>query len=136
MIKLIVGIKGTGKTKQLIDLANKAIETTKGAVICVEKGNKLMHEIKYQGRLVDVDEYAVTDAHMLYGFVCGMIASNSDITDLFIDSALKICADDMAEFIKFVKHAGALAEKSGVNIVITSSIPVEELPTELEGYTK
>ena len=46
MIKLIVGIKGTGKTKQLIDLANKAIETTKGAVICVEKGNKLMHEIK------------------------------------------------------------------------------------------
>lgn len=136
MIKLIVGIKGTGKTKQLIDLANSAIESTKGSVICVEKGNKLIHEIKYQGRLVDVDEYSVVDAHMLYGFVCGMIASNSDITDLFIDSALKICADDISEFVKFVKHVDTLSEKSGVNIVITASIPVEQLPAELTEYTK
>ena len=56
MVRVIMDDTGSGKTKQLIDLANKAIETTKGAVICVEKGNKLMHEIKYQGRLVDVDE--------------------------------------------------------------------------------
>ena len=80
MIKLIVGIKGTGKTKQLIDLANKAIETTKGAVICVEKGNKLMHEIKYQGRLVDVDEYSIIDApppSALYS--CTTVISSSRI---------------------------------------------------------
>ena len=62
MIKLIVGIKGTGKTKQLIDMANAAVTATKGCVICVEKGNKLIHEIKYQARLVDVDEYAIDDA--------------------------------------------------------------------------
>ena len=134
MIKLIVGIKGTGKTKQLIDLANKAIETTKGAVICVEKGNKLMHEIKYQGRLVDVDEYAVTDAHMLYGFVCGMIASNSDITDLFIDSALKICGNDVAAFTEFVEAVNALATKIGFNCVMTSSIALEDVPESLNQY--
>ena len=102
MIKLIVGIKGTGKTKQLIDMANAAVTATKGCVICAEKGNKLIHEIKYQARLVDVDEYAIDDARSLYGFVSGMFASNHDVTDLFIDSALKICNNDINEFIRCV----------------------------------
>ncbi len=136
MIKLIVGIKGTGKTKQLIDMANAAVTATKGCVICVEKGNKLIHEIKYQARLVDVDEYAIDDARSLYGFVSGMFASNHDVTDLFIDSALKICNNDINEFIEFIKKLDKFTAEHQMNIVVTSSIPVEELPAELEKYTK
>ena len=132
MIKLIVGIKGTGKTKQLIDMANAAVTATKGCVICVEKGNKLIHEIKYQARLVDVDEYAIDDARSLYGFVSGMFASNHDVTDLFIDSAL----NDINEFIEFIKKLDKFTAEHQMNIVVTSSIPIEELPAELEKYTK
>ena len=136
MIKLIVGIKGTGKTKQLIDMANSAVETTTGCVIFVEKGNKLMHEIKHQARLVDTEEYSIGDAHSLYGFVAGMFASNHDVTDLFIDSALKICQNDMDEFVKFIKHLDKFTADHQMNVVITSSIPVEELPAELAVFAK
>mgnify|MGYP002559555683 CR=1 FL=1 len=136
MIKLIVGIKGTGKTKQLISMVNEAVETTSGCVICVEKGNKLIHEIKHQVRLVDADEYVIDDAHTLYGFVSGMFASNHDVTDLFIDSALKICDNNIDEFIRFMDKLDNFTVKHQINIVVTSSIPVEELPAQLERFTK
>lgn len=136
MIRLIVGIKGTGKTKQLISMVNEAAETTSGCVICVEKGNKLIHEIKHQVRLVDADEYVIDDAHTLYGFVSGMAASNHDVTDLFIDSALKICNNNMDEFIRFIDKLDKFTAEHPINIVITSSIPVEELPEQLSCFVK
>lgn len=136
MIRLIVGIKGTGKTKQLISMVNESVETTSGCVICVEKGNKLMHEIKHQVRLVDADEYLIGDAHTLYGFVSGMFASNHDVTDLFIDSALKICDNNIEEFVKFMDKLDNFAANHHINIVVTSSIPVEELPDQLVRFTK
>ena len=125
-MKLIIGVKGTGKTKALIDMANSALDTSKGSVICIEKGDKLRFDIKYQVRLIDSDEYHVTDADALYGFVAGILASDHDVTDLFIDSALKICKNDIAAFDEFLVDLDALAKKIGVNIVMTSSIPVED----------
>ena len=85
MIKLIIGVKGTGKTKTLINLVNTAIENSKGDVVCIEKGVKLRYDVKYQARLIDTEEFFVTDAQSLYGFVAGIFASNHDVTDLFID---------------------------------------------------
>ncbi len=134
MIKLIVGLKGTGKTKTLIDMANQAIATTKGSVICLEKGDKLKFDVKYQIRLIDTDEYSVCDAHALYGFAAGILASNHDITDLFIDSALKICGDDVDAFEKMMAGIDALCSKADVNAVITSSIEAEKLPESLKKY--
>ena len=97
MIKLIVGLKGSGKTKTLIEKVNAATEASKGSVICLEKGDKLRYDIKYQARLIDVEEYNIDNAHGLRCFVAGLHASNSDITHIFIDSALKICKDDAAD---------------------------------------
>lgn len=134
MIKLIVGLKGTGKTKTLIDMANAAIEKSNGSVICLEKGDKLKFDVKYQIRLIDTDEYAVADAQALYGFAAGILASNHDITDLFIDSALKICADDVDAFEKLIIAVDALCEKAGVNAVITSSIEAEKVPAAIQKY--
>ena len=102
MLKLIVGVKGTGKTKTLINLANTALDSVSGCVVVIEKGSKLTHEIKNKARLVNTEEYGINDAHMLYGFVSGTYASNYDVANIFIFSSLKICGDDMAEFIKFV----------------------------------
>ncbi len=134
MIKLIVGLKGTGKTKTLIEMANAALEKTNGSVICLEKGDKLKFDVKYQIRLIDTDAYAVTAAHSLYGFAAGILASNHDITDLFIDSALKICGDDVDAFEKLILGIDKLCEKAEVNAVITSSIETEKLPASLAKY--
>ena len=126
MLKLIIGVKGTGKTKTLINMVNAAVENSHGAVVCIEKGVKLRYDIKYQARLINTEEYYVSDAESLYGFLAGIFASNHDVTDLFIDSALKICKNDIAEFDTFVADLAKLLEKVDVNVVITSSIPVEE----------
>ena len=126
MVNLIIGVKGTGKTKTLIEMVNTAQNDTKGCVVCIEKGNKLRYDINSQVRLIDTVEYLVTDAQSLYGFVAGILASNYDVTDIFIDSCLKICNEDIAAFEKFLLQVEALALKSGVRIVITSSLPVEE----------
>ena len=134
MVKLIVGLKGTGKTKMLIEMVNKAIDTSKGSVICLEKGDKLRFDIKYQARLIDVVEYGIADAHALQGFVAGLHASNSDITHIFIDSALKICGDDVASFEEFVPVLEALGAKWNIEIVMTSSIAEADLPESLKKY--
>ena len=134
MLKLIIGVKGTGKTKALINLVNTAADNSNGDVVCIEKGVKLRYDVKYRVRLIDTEEYFVTDAQSLYGFIAGIFASNHDVTDLFIDSALKICANDAAAFDKFVEEAASLAEKLGVKIVMTSSIPVEDASEVVKKY--
>ena len=134
MLKLIIGVKGTGKTKTLINMVNTSVDHSSGDVVCIEKGVKLRYDVKYQARLIDTNEYFVTDAQSLYGFVAGIFASNHDVTDLYIDSALKICNNDNAAFDTFLDAANALSEKVGVNIVMTSSIPVEDASETVKKY--
>lgn len=134
MLKLIIGVKGTGKTKNLINLVNTAVENSQGDVVCIEKGTKLRYDVKYKVRLIDTTEYFVADAQALYGLIAGILASNHDVTDLFVDSALKICENDAAAFDKFVDCVNALAEKLNVRIVMTSSIPTEEASETVKKY--
>ena len=134
MLKLIIGVKGTGKTKNLINLVNTAVENSQGDVVCIEKGTKLRYDVKYTVRLIDVNEYFVADAQSLYGFIAGILASNHDVTDLFVDSALKICENDAAAFDKFIEEVNALSEKLNVKIVMTSSLPVEDASETVKKY--
>lgn len=134
MIKLIVGVKGTGKTKQLIELVSQALNTTNGDVVCIEKGDKLRFDVNYRCRLVDTEAFGVTDAASLYGFVAGILASNHDVTDVFIDSALKICQEDTAAFDEFLKKADGIAEKNDAKLVITASIPAENVTETMKQY--
>ncbi len=134
MLKLIIGVKGTGKTKALINMVNNAVDNSHGNVVCIEKGVKLRYDVKYQARLIDTKEYFIDDAGSLYGFVAGILASNHDVMDLFIDSALKICNNDMAAFDRFVEQVSALAEKLDVKVVMTSSIPVDEASETVKKY--
>lgn len=134
MIKLLVGLKGTGKTKTLIEKSNEAIETTNGAVVCIEKGKKLIHQINYRIRLIETDEYSVDSARSLYGFVCGIFASNHDIKEIFIDSALKICRDDMDDFVKFMEAIDVFATNNSVDFLITASVAAEDVPASLNKY--
>ena len=134
MIKLIVGLKGSGKTKTIVEMANAKLAETNGAVVFIEKGTKLIHEVKHQARLLDTDEYLINNADKLYGFVSGNYGSNFDVSDIFIDSALKICGNDMAEFTAFLDNVVAFAATHPVNFVITSSLATEELPEKFKQY--
>jgi len=134
MLKLIIGVKGTGKTKTLIEMVNAALHKSEGSVVCIEKGNKLTYDINYQCRLIDTDMYSVTDFESLYGFIAGILASNHDVTDLFIDSALKIGNNDAAAFDGFLVKTEVLVNKLDVNCVITSSIPTEEASDTVKKY--
>ena len=132
MIKLFIGGKGSGKTKTLIEMVNNAVETSKGNVVCIEKGDKLIHDITYKARLIDTDYYAVADAQALYGFIAGILASNSDITDIFVDSALKICNNDVAAFEEMLAKLSNITKD--VNLVMTASIAVEDCPAGIKAY--
>jgi hypothetical protein len=134
MLKVIIGVKGTGKTKALIALVNEAVEKSHGDVVCIEKGVKLRYDVKYRARLIDTNEYFVDDAQSLYGFVAGILASNHDVTDLFIDSSLKICNDNYDEFDKFLDEVAAISDKIGINIVTTASMPADKASDTVKKY--
>ena len=132
MIKLFIGAKGSGKTKTLIELANNATNASNGSVVCIDKGDKLTHDITYKARLVDTDAYKINDAASLFGFIAGILASNNDITDVFVDSGLKICGDDVVGFEDMLGKLKAIS--ADVNIVITASIAVDECPAGIKAY--
>ncbi len=134
MLKLIIGVKGTGKTKTLINLVNGALEVTKGDVVCIEKGTQLRYDIKPAARLIDADEYMIADAQALYGFIAGILASNHDVTDLFVDGTLKICCKDMCAFDKLLNALDALLEKININLTMTVSMPIEEASETVKKY--
>lgn len=134
MLKLIIGVKGTGKTKQLIDMVNASLNLSQGDVVCIEKGDKLKFDVKYQCRLIDTEYYGISDANTLYGFVAGILASNHDVTDLYIDSALKICGDDIPAFDQFLGLLDVLTSRSNVNCVMICSLAEENASETIRKY--
>lgn len=136
MLKLMIGVKGTGKTKALVSMVNEACEASKGHVVCLEKGVKLTYDVKHQARLINTNDYLVFDAQSLFGFISGIMASDHDVTDIFVDSAKKICNDDIVAFEKMVLELDELAQKVGVNIVMTASMPVEDATDVISKYVE
>lgn len=136
MVKLIVGVKGTGKTKMLIDMVNEALNTSSGCVVCIEKGQKLKYDVKYKARLIDTTEYEICGGDALYGLVCGLYAANYDITHIFIDSALKICKENLEDFSRFLELADKTSVQHKFQCIITASAAPENLPEEILKYTQ
>lgn len=133
MIKLIVGTKGSGKTKTMIDLINEATKTATGNVVVIEKSMQLTTSINHAARLVDVDEYKINGAEMLYGFVAGVLAGNYDITEMFIDGILKVCGHDLESAGRVLNAINAIAGDS-VNVTVTVSADVNSLPESIKKF--
>ena len=134
MVKIIIGVKGTGKTKILIEMINSALENSNGSVVCIEKGENLRLTLSHKCRLINSDEYMVNDAQELYGFIAGLLASNHDITDLFIDATYRICKRDINAFDNFLTEIEELTNKFNVNLVMTLSMPVEEATENIKKF--
>ena len=128
MITLLIGKKGSGKTKKLIELANAAVESSKGNVVVIEKGLKLTYDISHEARLVDSDAYGIQGKDALVGFISGICAANYDVTDIFIDSTLKITGNGVEEIEPITMQLKALSESSEANIYLLVSAEAAELP--------
>jgi len=134
MIKLIAGVKGTGKTKRLIEMVNAAPDQSKGVVVCIDKTPKLRFNIRHEVRLIDVDDYGVSGCGELYGLICGMFAANYDITHFFMDSTFKICGRDPAEFEALFDKLLAFGEKYSIQMIFTVSNEPEWFPERIREY--
>lgn len=131
MITLITGKKGSGKTKRLIDMCNLSAEQSKGNVIFIEKTNNLTYNVSHKARLAVADEYAISDYTALYGFMAGMCAGNYDITDIYVDSTLKIGGDDLAQLADFVARLNLLCQHNNINLVLSVSADKADLPESI-----
>lgn len=139
MVKLIVGNKGSGKTKTLINLVNSAAENSKGNVVCIEKGDALKFDLKHNIRLIDIEEYRISGPHAYYGFIAGLLAGNYDITELFADAMFKILfgkgEKDFELFEGFVERIAKLVESNnGPDITFTVSCDESEVPESIKKY--
>lgn len=133
MLKLITGKKGTGKTKILMDMINKAVKNTSGNVVCIEKGAKLTYDIDHSVRLVDSEHYGVDSYDKFYGFVAGMLAGNYDIKEVFVDSILKIGGQDFDALADMLVKLDNLSG-SEVELVFTVSADSGDLPDYIKKY--
>ena len=132
MVKIIMGLKGTGKTKAHIDSVNASVAEDHGSVVCIEKGTKLRYDISHAARLISAEEYKIDDYEKFFGFVNGILAANFDITHLYIDSITKICnnninMNDLQSFIENLEHVS-----KDTDIIIT----VSEDPEKATEYIK
>jgi hypothetical protein len=135
MVKVIMGLKGSGKTKQLIESINTAIKTESGSMICIEKGNKLTFDIDYRVRLIESSEYQLGSYTFLKGFISGLHAGNFDISDIFIDSLYKIaCSEDIAETEDFLAWCDAFGAANNMKFTITISADINSATEGIKKY--
>ena len=134
MIKIIAGNKGSGKTKRLIDMTNDVAKTAAGNVVFLDKDNSYMYEIDRAVRFVNVNDYHVSSAEMFLGFLGGMLASNYDISTIFVDAFLKLVKIDVAESGWFFESLEAYGKKHDVTFVLSVSADPEELPEAVKAF--
>ena len=134
MINLILGHKGSGKTKKLIELVNGAVEKSNGNVVCIEKERLLTYDVNYRARLVETDHYKVSGYDAFYGFISGILAGDHDITDVLVDATLRIGGRDYEELASFLERVAELSKIAEQDITFTVSADEEDLPEKIFTY--
>ena len=136
MVRVIMGAKGSGKTKQMVELINYAAENEIGNVVCVELGRKMVYDVSRSVRLVEAGDYAFDSFVFFKGFVSGLYASNYDLTHVFIDSLCKIVPSepDSAEVEEFLAWLDKFSEQNDVKFTITISADVALATEAMKQY--
>ncbi len=131
MVKLLIGGKGSGKTKKLINNVNAALETSKGHVVCVEKDDLLRYQISYKVRLLAASNYGISGYDAFYGFLSGLCAGDHDITDILVDATLKIGGRDYNDLADFLEKVARLSSLTETEFTFTVSTEKENLPEKI-----
>ncbi len=128
MVQLIVGKKGKGKTKHLLDKVNNEVKDVAGSIVYLDKSTKHMYELNNKVRLIDVSEYLVEDTDEFVGFVSGIISQDHDLQQMYFDSFLKIAKLENEDITNCITKLEKLSDKFGLNFVISVSVDESELP--------
>ena len=134
MIHVIMGLKGSGKTKKMIDSIHSAVETASGDVVCIEYGKKLTYDLNYRVRLVDSKEYGIRNLDMLKGFLSGLHAGNFDITHVYIDNLYKTIGVNRADGEAFVIWCAEFAKVNNMEITVTISDDPNEASEDMKKF--
>ena len=135
MVKLIMGLKGSGKTKRLVELVREAVAMENGDVVCIEKEKKLTYDIPYQARLIEAGSYDIGSYEYIKGFICGLHSGNYDITHFFIDNFYKLVGDKSPEALcTFISWLDKFAASENIDFVISISVDPETVPEQLKKY--
>ena len=134
MIHVIMGLKGSGKTKKLIDSARDAVANAHGDVVCIEYDKKLTYDLPHKVRLVDSKEYGISNADMLKGLLSGLHAGNYDITNVYIDNLYKTIGNDRAAGEEFILWCAKFAETNFMEITVTVSDDPAEASEAVKAY--
>ena len=133
MVQLIIGEKGKGKTKVLLDMANTQIRTANGNVVYLDKNKQHMYELNNRVRLIDVTNYPLDNADAFVGFLCGLISRDNDLEHIFLDSFLKIAKLEEKDITSTLEKIDNLSKTYGVDFVISISVTREQLPAKFAG---
>ncbi len=135
MLKIIVGEKGTGKTKALIEAVHNSLESNKGSVVFINKGTRHTYDLSPKIRLVDTEDYFVDNYDAFYGLICGVLSQNFDITDIFVDSITKIVGlNEVSRLEEMLDKAASVCEKANSNLTITISIKADDISEGMKKY--
>lgn len=135
MVELLIGKKGTGKTKKLIEKVNSAASVANGNVVFISRNTAdHMYEIKTDVRMVDTKELDISSYEQFYGFICGIISGNFDITHIFVDGIFKIVDTTLEGFEPFLKAIEELGKKFNISFEISVSIDVNDAPDYIKAY--
>lgn len=132
MVQLIVGNKGKGKTKQLLDKVNNEIKEISGNIVYLDKSTKHMYELNNKVRLIDVSQYMIENDSEFIGFVCGVISQDHDLQQMYFDSFLKIACLDGQDITAAVEKLEALSKKFDVDFILSISLDESALPAGMK----
>lgn len=131
MVQLIVGKKGKGKTKQLLDKVNCEIQKITGNIVYLDKSTKHMYELNNKVRLVDVSQYHIENANEFIGFVCGIISQDNDLQEMYFDSFLKISCLEGEDMSATIEKLEKISDDKDVDFILSVSMDESELPNSL-----
>ena len=135
MVSIIMGLKGSGKTKKLVDLVREAVNEETGDVVCIERERKLTFDIPYQARLIDASAYDIGSYEFLKGLICGVHAGNYDITHFFIDNFYKLVNDKAPEALEtFLQWLDRFSEAEKISFVISISADPATVSDSVKKY--
>ena len=134
MIQVIMGLKGSGKTKQLVDAINSAVASAQGDVVCIEYGSHLTYDVNYRVRLVNAKEYGINNMDKLKGLLSGLHAGNFDITHVYIDNLYKTIGSDRATGEEFIAWCAEFAKANAMNITVTVSDDPAQASDAVKAY--
>ena len=135
MVSILMGLKGSGKTKRLVEMVREAVHEETGDVVCIEKERKLTYDIPYQARLIEAGAYDIGSYEFLKGLICGVHAGNYDITHFFIDNFYKLVNDkDPESFVSFISWLEKFSENEHISFVLSITSDPDNVPADLKKY--